>query len=435
MSTTVDYTLKPDRVSVITYDKEGIPEAFALDSTHPTFNALVRALKRKDWKRVPKLVSMAAAVADQTEGNIKIKADGIYYKGGKINNSLTRRIDEIIRRGQPVKAMLRFMDKMYQNPEAFAINELYDWLDGCKLPITDDGCFMAYKRVRDDYKDCYTGTIDNTPGQDVFMKRVDVCKDRHRTCDQGLHFCSIAYLPNYPGDKIMKVKINPKDVVSIPTDYQFSKGRTWRYEVIGEVPKEDLQKLIAMKEDIDEFQTGVYSIARERRKLLADTLAMPSVKRLIKRRKIGELNIRKMSYGRLVTFYKKFYVHEPSVMSAVDDTNKLKAIREAYGFTRGQVAEASGMTYGQVYRAEVADKPQQDVMDMFLGTIMVLAKLGSNGTASTAVAYPKRTSAQKPLASPNVIYPDPYDDLDSELDDLDEYGYGEGDPWDWDDRD
>ena len=166
MSATVDYTLKPDWVSVITYDKEGVPEAFALDSTHPTFNALVRALKRKDWKRVPKLVSMAAAVADQTEGNIKIKADGIYYKGDKINNSLTRRIDEIIRRGQPVKAMLRFMDNLYQNPEAFAITELYDWLDGCKLPITDDGCFMAYKCVKNDYKDCYTGKIRQHPRAD-----------------------------------------------------------------------------------------------------------------------------------------------------------------------------------------------------------------------------------------------------------------------------
>ena len=250
-----------------------------------------------------------------------------------------------------------------------------------------------------------------------------MCKNRHQTCEQGLHFCSIAYLPNYPGDRIMKVKINPKDVVSIPTDYQFSKGRTWRYEVIGEVPKADLQKLLAMREDIDEFQTAVYSIASERRKLLADTLVMPSVKRLIKRRKISELNIRKMPYGRLVTFYKKFYVAEPLVLLAVDDTNKLKAIREAYGFTRGQVAEASNMSYGQVYRIEAAEKPQQDVLDMFLDTIMVLAKLGSNGTASTAVAYPKRTESNQPPAQSYRPFDD--DEWDEELD---EYGYGDG-PW------
>ena len=33
----------------------------------------------------------------------------------------------------------------------------------------------------------------------------------------------------------MIVKINPRDVVSIPTDYNNSKGRACRYEVIGEL--------------------------------------------------------------------------------------------------------------------------------------------------------------------------------------------------------
>ena len=33
----------------------------------------------------------------------------------------------------------------------------------------------------------------------------------------------------------MIVKINPRDVVSIPTDYNNAKGRACRYEVIGEV--------------------------------------------------------------------------------------------------------------------------------------------------------------------------------------------------------
>ena len=33
----------------------------------------------------------------------------------------------------------------------------------------------------------------------------------------------------------MIVKINPRDVVSIPTDYDFSKGRACRYEVIAEL--------------------------------------------------------------------------------------------------------------------------------------------------------------------------------------------------------
>jgi hypothetical protein len=33
----------------------------------------------------------------------------------------------------------------------------------------------------------------------------------------------------------MIVKVNPRDVVSIPSDYNDSKGRTCRYEVVGEL--------------------------------------------------------------------------------------------------------------------------------------------------------------------------------------------------------
>ena len=38
----------------------------------------------------------------------------------------------------------------------------------------------------------------------------------------------------------MVLKINPADVVSIPTDYNDAKGRACRYEVIDEIGGEDL---------------------------------------------------------------------------------------------------------------------------------------------------------------------------------------------------
>jgi hypothetical protein len=40
----------------------------------------------------------------------------------------------------------------------------------------------------------------------------------------------------------MIVKINPADVVSIPSDYDNTKGRTWRYEVVGEIAFEQTQQ-------------------------------------------------------------------------------------------------------------------------------------------------------------------------------------------------
>jgi hypothetical protein len=77
--------------------------------------------------------------------------------------------------------------------------------------------------------------MDNSVGQVVEMERNQVDDDQNRTCSTGLHFCSQEYLNHFSGEHTMIVKINPADVVSIPNDYNDSKGRACRYEVIGEL--------------------------------------------------------------------------------------------------------------------------------------------------------------------------------------------------------
>jgi hypothetical protein len=130
------------------------------------------------------------------------------------------------------------MENLMLNPSKRAVTELYGFLEKNNLPITPDGSFLAYKRIRQDYKDVYTGTMDNSVGKVVEMERNRVDDDQNRTCSTGLHFCSHGYLSHYSGERIVIVKINPRDVVSIPTDYNDSKGRACRYEVIDEIDKE-----------------------------------------------------------------------------------------------------------------------------------------------------------------------------------------------------
>ena len=95
---------------------------------------------------------------------------------------------------------------------------------------------MAYKAVRSDFKDIHSGTFDNSVGQTVSMPRNAVDDDKNRTCSAGLHFCSFEYLPHFAhaNGHVVLVKINPRDVVAIPADYNDTKGRTCRYEVTGE---------------------------------------------------------------------------------------------------------------------------------------------------------------------------------------------------------
>jgi hypothetical protein len=139
--------------------------------------------------------------------------------------------------GFPIEPLVNFMENLMTNPSKRAVTELYGFLEKNSLPITPDGYFLAYKKVRQNYFDCHTGTMDNSVGKVVEMERNEVNDNKDQTCSTGLHFCSQEYLPHFGGgdSRVVIVKINPRDVVSIPSDYNNAKGRACRYEVIGEV--------------------------------------------------------------------------------------------------------------------------------------------------------------------------------------------------------
>ena len=152
-----------------------------------------------------------------------------------MHNALTTRMIQMLQDGFPIEPMVKFMENLMSNPSKRAVDELFGFLEKNNLPITPDGHFLAYKKVREDYKDCHTGTMDNSVGQVVEMERNEVDDNKDRTCSSGLHFCSQNYLNHFSGAHTMILKINPRDVVSIPSDYNDSKGRACRYEVIGEL--------------------------------------------------------------------------------------------------------------------------------------------------------------------------------------------------------
>ncbi len=117
--------------------------------------------------------------------------------------------------------------------------ELYLFLEAANLPITDDGCFMAYKAVRGDFRDKHSGKFDNSPGVTHQMPREHVDDDRERTCSYGFHAAAYEYARNFlgaGGDKLVAVKINPADVVSVPSDYNNQKLRCCKYSVMFEIP-------------------------------------------------------------------------------------------------------------------------------------------------------------------------------------------------------
>ena len=204
--------------------------------THIAYGKIVEALKEQDWDALRDLVSPAKAIIDFGNGNVSIEDNVVMWKGQPFHNALSSRMVEMYQDGFPIDPMVRFMENLMDNPSKRSVDQVYGFLEKNSLPITEDGYFLAFKRVRDDYLDVHSGTIDNSVGQIVEMDRnlVDDNPDSH--CSTGLHFCSESYLGHFGGNgPVMILKINPADVVSIPTDYNGAKGRCMCYEVVGEV--------------------------------------------------------------------------------------------------------------------------------------------------------------------------------------------------------
>lgn len=208
-----------------------------LDRSHVNFQKVKEAIKAGDFSNIANLMNLKKAVVEFGEGLVAVKSGVVYYNNKELSNSMTDRILALMRDGFDIQPLVKFLDNLMQNPSHRAVNELYGFLEVGNLPITHDGYFIAFKKVREDYKDIWSGTFDNSVGAKPSMPRNKVDEDKHRTCSNGLHFASYDYMSSYgagSGNRVMLLKINPRDVVAIPTDYNNAKGRCCAYEVVGE---------------------------------------------------------------------------------------------------------------------------------------------------------------------------------------------------------
>jgi hypothetical protein len=206
-----------------------------ISRTHISYQKVLDAIKANDWNTVQDVIEPKKVVINYGAGNVEVQGDDLFWKGRPMHNALTTRMITMLQEGFPVEPLVLFMENLMTNPSKRAVDELYGFLEDNNLPITPDGHFLAYKKVRDNYMDVHSGTFDNSVGKVCEMERNMVDDDKDRTCSHGLHFCSQEYLNHFGGARTMILKINPRDVVSIPSDYNNSKGRCSSYEVIGEL--------------------------------------------------------------------------------------------------------------------------------------------------------------------------------------------------------
>ena len=175
----------------------------------------------------------------------------VWYDGEELPKVLSDKVISIAAEGLPLGNFELFWSKLSNNPSSTSVTELLDFLEYKELPITEDGCFLAYKAVQENGYSSHgnpktkvlQGTVDdggriyNAVGEVIEVRRRDVNDNRNVHCSWGLHVGSLDYARSF-GAKLLVVKVDPADVVSVPSDYSCQKARVSKYEVVSDFVEE-----------------------------------------------------------------------------------------------------------------------------------------------------------------------------------------------------
>lgn len=243
--------------------EDGTNKSYSVATDHEKHRKIVEKLKAKDWKNLEEMIDVERKMEVAKErvekdlskvnvpvslvGTAEIKNGQIYVNNVPVHNVVSDRILQLAADDYPFDSVLRFLENVLMNPSSRSQEELYDFLANRNLPLTEDGCFLAYKRIRNDWKDIYSGKIDNSVGSIVEVPREEVDSDRARECSHGLHVGALEYIRTYGtaehSSRVVVVKVNPKDCVSVPRDHRHMKLRVCRYEILYELETGDKEAL------------------------------------------------------------------------------------------------------------------------------------------------------------------------------------------------
>ena len=159
---------------------------------------------------------------------------------------------------EPITALLNRIINIDRNHSR---DDLVKFLERARMPVTNDGRIVAFKRVtklNGTNYDVHSKSVVNEPLTRVYMDIGDVDPDRSNDCSYGLHVASRDYLTRFGGEVLLLILINPEDVIAVP-EYDPRKVRVCAYDIVHEFSPEDTLNVLSY----DELSDSVWSIIRQ----------------------------------------------------------------------------------------------------------------------------------------------------------------------------
>lgn len=226
---------------------------------HPNFAKVKSLILKGQPEKALEAFDLTLKLKRHSSGQFFIGEDGIIYMDDKnpvpMPPALSKRVLQFAEANLDFQPLVNFWNNIQANPNPESVKDLYGFLEHNGIAVTEDGCFCAYKGVNADYTSTVPGVWEfggvtgnwtknedmsylNTPGDYVSMPREKVDSNREVTCSSGLHVAAFKYASGFGAARLVLVKVNPMDVVSVPVDYNQEKMRTCAYEVLEDVTEE-----------------------------------------------------------------------------------------------------------------------------------------------------------------------------------------------------
>lgn len=220
------------------------------DNTHPNFDQILEEAScgNPDVLDLFDVEQTVAKKFDKLSERISVAYGGVYLDGDAVDSAITDQIVAFLNAGvEDWRPLVKFMDKVQANPNEHSRDQLYNWMRAdSTLTITADGNIIGYKGVNGNLTSVRggpgivngqetNGHLDNSVGNVIEMARSKVQHDPSQGCSVGLHVGTYDYAVSWAQGAVLKVLVDPRDVVSVPTDCSAQKMRVCRYTVLDAI--------------------------------------------------------------------------------------------------------------------------------------------------------------------------------------------------------
>ncbi len=250
MEMKVNYLILKDSV-IINFDSK----TFTVNRDTDEFEIVLDHIKNDTLQEIPAVVDVQKVIAEYVpDGTFVIHKGCVYADGVVVSGYIGEKLLEFAEESLPYKPLLELWRRIKDNPSENSKSQLYRFLESCKIPITDEGKFIAYKSVRTNMTDHHTGNFKYELNKEASMDRDFVVDDASYACGPGLHVGSYRYAESFGGSSslILEMEVDPADVVSVPTDHSSQKLRACRITPIAVCQREYKEAVVITNSEPEE---------------------------------------------------------------------------------------------------------------------------------------------------------------------------------------